>query len=210
MSDNSSLRELLAEYGLEFEELSRSLRIRVDNSMYEEVEEWANKLTGANLSSFGRFCVAFTVQHLRKNKPEIAPALSRAAHGRRKWLRKQNAIARLQRAAMELEKRYDPDYDAAMGEYAKEEGLNWPLKGYQIEPGVDPTLKRVIDRLSVVLERQESASLRDIYKGLSGMSSEEARDAILQLEEIGTVRISGSRETGGAMEIKRGNLPQGD
>ena len=199
MGDKPDWEELLADYDAHSEALKYGLRTKVDKDTHDEVEEWANHLSNGNLSGMVRTCIIIALEELRKGRADIAPSLAKAAHGRRKWLKKQNAIGRLQRASMELRQRHDPDYEAAMKKYAEEEGLQWPLQGYQVQ--VDPVLKRVAARLKTVSQEQENISLRDVYKGMSGISADEARIAVLELEKMGAVQIAGSRETRGTMEI---------
>ena len=203
-----TLADLLANYELEFDELRYTLRTKLDKDTHDELIEWSNRLTNGSISGVMRICIALGLEKLEEEKKDVAPSLAGVVKGRRKWMQKHEATARLIRGAMELKQRYDSNYEAELKEYAKAEGLQWPPGGRQAQ--ADPVLRRVVERLKVVLAEKESASLRDIYRNVSSMDAEGARIAVFQLEEMGAVQIAGSREDNSRMKIRWSSVPLGD
>ena len=202
-------QDILHELNLTFDDLKYGLRTKVDKDMHDALWEWSNKLTNSNMSSIMRIAISLGLKQLEERWPNRVPNVRGVVYGRRKWLRKEAAIQRIHRAAVELERRYDPDYYAAMEKYAEKEGLEWPPTEID-RVQIDPTLKRVMSRLETILSERSPVTLRDVYHGLSGIDADGAREAIFQLEELGAVELSGSRSRRTSLQIKWADVKASD
>lgn len=196
----SDWRTFLLGLGYDLGDVVKGVRTKLDQDKHNELEEWSNKLTSGNISAATRIMIVLGMDRMVELWEGKVPSVTVVNRGREKWIKEQGAKQRLRRGVHELQQHYTKEYEDSLKKYAEEEGLEWPPPESDYKQ-IDPTVKRVLEKLDTVLCEKETATLRDVYNGLSGMGASDARDAVLELENMGVVNISGSRQAYGTMQI---------